>query len=147
DPRQRQNLLARGGGTEADLGSPAIQAERAEHVDLGSLAVAGDMDIVDGEARARGDRLHDLRPLPAQIGAIGAGGGKEAGGSDRGGETGEDDIATDQTVEDSRRPPQPARQGMRGGDTAGPTARYRPQRRHEASSTIQLNSSPKSCPA
>ncbi len=94
--------------------------------------------------------------MPAGERAIDAGSRKQSADGERVGERRKLEIRPGQPREHSRRPPQPARQHAALFDArrtgalrrvAATAALVRPQRKHEASSTIQLNSSPKLCPA
>ena len=72
DPGQRTDPLARGFGIEADQRRPAVELQPVQNVDLGGLAIADHLDLVDGKAGAGSDALDDAVDMPAEIGAIGA---------------------------------------------------------------------------
>ena len=157
DPRQRGDALARGLYVEADQRRPAVQPEPAQHVDLGGLAIAGHLDLVDGKAGACGDPLHETVEMAAEIAAIRGARRQQDGRQDGGGKRRRGKIVLAEARDEPDGPAQPARQhetrerwDHAGGRAAarGPPAFLSPsQRRHEASSTIQLNRSPNECPA
>ena len=69
-PRQIGDALTGRIGVEADERGPAIKVEPLQYVDLRGLLVAGDADLVDGEAETRGDRLCSGRDLATEPGSV-----------------------------------------------------------------------------
>src|SRR5690606_26623183 len=155
-PWQVADALARIRRTEPYQRGPAVEPHLLQHVDLGRVKVAGDADVRDGEAGTGRKRLNDRIGVAAGNRTVKPCCAEKRGGRHGRGKAWRLHIANADALDHAYGAAEPARQhetstgpGHAPSRVCGtrPPAAPWPQRKHEASSTIQLNRSPKRCPA
>ncbi len=151
DPGQFGKLAAGLVDVERDQRGRAVEVEALENVDLRRLAVAGNLHVLDGKAHRGRRGFGEILRMAAEGHAVKARRAEEQRGRDAAGVARDMDAAGRKADEEADDAAQRARQhaaGFRLGKPDGTHPRLSDaQRKHDASSTIQLKNSPKEWPA
>ncbi|MCY1229338.1 hypothetical protein D9M72_417020 [compost metagenome] len=151
NPGHFRDQLAGLGDIERHQRRRAVQAELLEDVDLRGLVVAGNLDVFDRKSRGGGRSLREVLRMTAERHAVEARRSKKGERRDRAGMGRKANAASTKTDEEAHDTTERTRQhtaavhidGCSAIEVTNPLAPSAPQRKHDASSTIQLKNSPK----